>query len=258
MSASASNNSSGASDGEIWDRCFALGLEGQTLNQRGDVPGAIAKYNEMLALSQGVQHEKQRQNIKSAAVGGLGNAYDSLGQYDKAIEHYNQALAISREIGDRQGEGSILGNLGSAYDSLGDYAKAVELHTQALAIARDEVMRHVDLMKRCRFSVVGVQPDHLPMLRAFDHLHRRDEDRSVVTMYVDAGWGAVKVAVARGTELVAVLLQAIDVGAVQHVLVRIRIVGMYALDEFKLTNHDNRPLYGDDCVHSTAIARIAG
>ncbi|MAD78822.1 MAG: hypothetical protein CMJ51_05570 [Planctomycetaceae bacterium] len=72
----------------------------------------------------------------------------------------------------------------------------------ALAIARDEVMRHVDLMKRCRFSVVGVQPDHLPMLRAFDHLHRRDEDRSVVTMYVDAGWGAVKVAVARGTELV--------------------------------------------------------
>ena len=67
-----------------------------------------------------------------------------------------------------------------------------------------------------------------------------------------------EIGVARGTELVAVLLQAIDVGAVQHVLVRIRIVGMYALDEFKLTNHDNRPLYGDDCVHSTAIARIAG
>ena len=30
-------------------------------------------------------------------MGNLGNAYDSLGQYDKAIEHYNQALAISRE-----------------------------------------------------------------------------------------------------------------------------------------------------------------
>ena len=72
----------------------------------------------------------------------------------------------------------------------------------ALAIAREDVMRHVELMKRCRFDVVGVQPDHLPMLRAFDHLHRREEDRSVVTMYVDAGWGTVKVAVARGTELV--------------------------------------------------------
>ena len=72
----------------------------------------------------------------------------------------------------------------------------------ALAIARDEVMRHLDLMKRCRFDVVGVQPDHLPLIRAFDHLHRRNEDQHVVTMYVDAGWGAVKVAVARGTQLV--------------------------------------------------------
>lgn len=71
-----------------------------------------------------------------------------------------------------------------------------------LAIAREDVMRHVDLMKRCRFDLVGVQPDQLPMLRAFDHLHRRAEDRTVVTMYVDAGWGAVKVAVARGTDLV--------------------------------------------------------
>lgn len=71
-----------------------------------------------------------------------------------------------------------------------------------LAIAREDVMRHVELMKRCRFDLVGVQPDQLPMLRAFDHLHRRSEDRTVVTMYVDAGWGAVKVAVARGSDLV--------------------------------------------------------
>jgi tetratricopeptide (TPR) repeat protein len=40
----------------------------------------------------------------------------SLGQYEKAIEHYNQALAISREIGDRQGEGNRLGNLGMISD----------------------------------------------------------------------------------------------------------------------------------------------
>ncbi|MHC4792874.1 MAG: hypothetical protein GWP75_06930 [Planctomycetia bacterium] len=71
-----------------------------------------------------------------------------------------------------------------------------------LAIARDDVMRHVDLFKRCRHDLVGVQPDQVPMLHAFDHLHRRDEDRSISTMYVDAGWGAVKVAVARGGQLV--------------------------------------------------------
>ncbi|MDA1026923.1 MAG: hypothetical protein O3A19_10920 [Planctomycetota bacterium] len=71
-----------------------------------------------------------------------------------------------------------------------------------LAIARDDVMRHVDLFKRCRIDLVGVHPDQIPMLHSFNHLHRRSEDRSISTMYVDAGWGAVKVAVARGTDLV--------------------------------------------------------
>ena len=79
-----------------------------------------------------------------------------------------------------------------------------------LAIARDDVMRHVDLFKRCRFDLVGVQPDQIPMLHSFHHLHRRSEDRSVSTMYVDAGWGAVKVAVARGTDLVFARIIQID------------------------------------------------
>src|SRR6266852_235329 len=63
--------------------------------------------------------------------------------------------------------------------------------------------------------------------------------------------GVGEIGGARGAQLGAVLLQPVDIGAVQHLLVRIGIVGLHALDEFKLTNHDNRPLYGDDCAHST-------
>ncbi len=44
--------------------------------------------------------------------------YRVLGQVDQAIEYYEQALVISREIGDRQGEGADLGNLGRAYRAL--------------------------------------------------------------------------------------------------------------------------------------------
>ena len=95
MSALSASNSSGASDGEITQTCIALLQEGQALELHGNVPGAIAKYNEILALSQGVQHEVQRQNIKSAAVGSLGSAYYSIGQYDKAIEHYNQVVLVN-------------------------------------------------------------------------------------------------------------------------------------------------------------------
>ena len=71
------------------------------------------------------------------ALGNLGNAYYSLGQYQTAINFHEQSLAIAREIGDRQGEGATLGNLGIAYDSLGQYQTAINFHEQYLAIARE-------------------------------------------------------------------------------------------------------------------------
>jgi CHAT domain-containing protein/uncharacterized protein HemY len=74
---------------------------------------------------------------EGAALGNLGNAYNSLGDYQKAIEFYQQRLAIAREIQDRNGEGAALGNLGTAYRSLGDYPKAIDYHQQSLAIARE-------------------------------------------------------------------------------------------------------------------------
>ena len=67
----------------------------------------------------------------------MGNAYYSLGQYQQAIEYYQQWLAIAREIGDRGGEANSLGNLGNAYYSLGQYQQAIEYHQQSLAIARE-------------------------------------------------------------------------------------------------------------------------
>ncbi|MBF2083070.1 CHAT domain-containing protein [Thermoleptolyngbya sp. C42_A2020_037] len=71
------------------------------------------------------------------ALGNLGIAYLSLGDYRRAIEFYEQALEIAREIGDRGGEGRSLGNLGNAYLSLGDYRRAIEFYEQDLAIARE-------------------------------------------------------------------------------------------------------------------------
>ncbi|WP_341531788.1 CHAT domain-containing protein (plasmid) [Nostoc sp. UHCC 0302] len=71
------------------------------------------------------------------ALGNLGLAYYALGDYTKAIEYQQQSLAIAREIKNRQGEGNALGNLGLAYYALGDYPKAIEYQQQTLAIARE-------------------------------------------------------------------------------------------------------------------------
>ena len=71
------------------------------------------------------------------ALGSLGGAYNNLGQYNRAIDFHQQALIISREIGDLRGEGNALGNLGNAYHSLGQYDRAIDFHQQQLTIKRE-------------------------------------------------------------------------------------------------------------------------
>ena len=64
--------------------------------------------------------------ISRRACGNIGNAYNSQGEYAKAIKHHTQDLAIAKEVGDRAGEGRAYANLGNAYDSQGDFNKAIE------------------------------------------------------------------------------------------------------------------------------------
>ncbi|MBH8565939.1 tetratricopeptide repeat protein [Nostoc sp. CENA67] len=71
------------------------------------------------------------------SLGNLGLAYYALGDYIKAIGYEQQSLTIAREIKDHLGEGQSLGNLGIAYYALGDYIKAIGYEQQSLAIARE-------------------------------------------------------------------------------------------------------------------------
>jgi tetratricopeptide (TPR) repeat protein len=73
-------------------------------------------------------------NGEGAFLIGLGNAYNSLGEYQRAIEFHQQSLEISREIGDIRGEADSWFNLGLALenfnresDALGAYRNAREL-----------------------------------------------------------------------------------------------------------------------------------
>jgi tetratricopeptide (TPR) repeat protein len=70
-------------------------------------------------------------------LGSLGLAYKNLGEMEKAVDYYQQALVIARHLGDRRNEGTHLGNLGNACLLLGQMEKAVEHFEQALAIARE-------------------------------------------------------------------------------------------------------------------------
>jgi tetratricopeptide (TPR) repeat protein len=119
---------------------IALKAEADRLLDQGYQQYAISQFREALqSWEQALTIYRQIGNSQGEAnsLGNLGLAYRSLGQYDKAIEFLEQSLVISREIGSRQGEANSLGNLGNAYDSLGQFHKAIEFHEQSRKVSEE-------------------------------------------------------------------------------------------------------------------------
>ena len=84
-----------------------------------------------------IYREIKDRQSEGRTLGNLGLAYYSLDKYDKAIDSEQKFLAIARETKDRESEGKALGNLGLAYQDLGKYDKAIDYQLQKLAIARE-------------------------------------------------------------------------------------------------------------------------
>ncbi|BAG02494.1 tetratricopeptide protein [Microcystis aeruginosa NIES-843] len=105
------------------------------LTRRGYYQTLADYYLELVTVYQ--QQEEQTNWKYTVSLTSLGNVYNSLGEYQKAIEFHQQSLAIFREIGDRGGEAASYNNLGNVYNSLGEYQKAIEFHQQSLAIKRE-------------------------------------------------------------------------------------------------------------------------
>ncbi|MBW4497169.1 MAG: CHAT domain-containing protein [Oscillatoria princeps RMCB-10] len=66
----------------------------------------------------------------------MGTINNFLGEKQKALEFYNQALPLIRAVGDREGEATTLNNIGGVYNSLGEKQQALEFLNQALPLLR--------------------------------------------------------------------------------------------------------------------------
>ena len=63
--------------------------------------------------------------------------YGAQALYDQALQSFQQALIIAREVGDRAGEANTLSNIASAYAAQGLTDRARATYYEALIIARD-------------------------------------------------------------------------------------------------------------------------
>ncbi|HEX6718234.1 MAG TPA: tetratricopeptide repeat protein [Pyrinomonadaceae bacterium] len=73
---------------------------------------------------------------KGNALGGLGNAYASIGEDAMAIQCYEQCLHLLSELSDQRGSARTLTHLGNIYAGRGESRVAIEFYEQALEIAR--------------------------------------------------------------------------------------------------------------------------
>ncbi|HII02044.1 TPA: tetratricopeptide repeat protein [Methanosarcinaceae archaeon] len=108
----------------------------QLLDIWGNYTTLVELYNRLLPVDPFNEEILLKKEFQSFVFGNLGLEYSNLGNVRKAIEYYEQALKISKEIGDRRGEGADLGNLGNAYSHLGEPRKAIEFLKQSLAIGK--------------------------------------------------------------------------------------------------------------------------
>ncbi|MGA2338920.1 MAG: tetratricopeptide repeat protein [Terracidiphilus sp.] len=76
-------------------------------------------------------------NGEALLLNDTGPAYAALGQKQKALDVYNQAIALWRKLGNRQGEALTINNIGRLYNDLGEHQTALDYYNQALPIWRE-------------------------------------------------------------------------------------------------------------------------
>jgi CHAT domain-containing protein/Tfp pilus assembly protein PilF len=113
----------------IGQQSAVLYNQGRLARKRGDAQQAIELLQRSIDLAQTVGDNER----KAAALNSLGSAFMDLSDRQQALRSYNEALEICRKINSKE-TGSVLNNLGDAYASLGEWEKALELGEQSFLL----------------------------------------------------------------------------------------------------------------------------
>lgn len=115
------------------------------LNEIGITQANLVRFEEALdSQNRNLERRLERgdQYGQQLALHNLAEIHYELGQYERAIEHYDKALALGRL--DKRAEGVTLGALAKAWNALGDHKRALDYSRQQLQAAREIDAQHVE------------------------------------------------------------------------------------------------------------------
>ena len=106
----------------------------------GNAFQSLGDSNKAITLNElglSIANETGDRKSQRTAYINLGSAYHSIGDFKNAIEYSKLGLSIAKETGGRKSQGGAYINLGIAYQSLGDSNKAIKLNELGLSIAKE-------------------------------------------------------------------------------------------------------------------------
>lgn len=111
-----------------------LNLDGAKLEATGDYDGAIALFNQALALAE--KNFGPDDPLTGLSLDDLGQAHTNKGEYAEAVKLLQRAVKLFEGGGGpgRSGLAQATHDLAMAYDYLADYSRAQPLYEQALAL----------------------------------------------------------------------------------------------------------------------------
>ena len=83
-----------------------------------------------------VSRKLGKDDYVSISLYGIGRVYESWGQYERAIKYFEESLTIARKSGQKDKIANVLNGLGMVYNSWGQYDKAIKYFEEALTVAR--------------------------------------------------------------------------------------------------------------------------
>jgi tetratricopeptide (TPR) repeat protein len=95
---------------------------------------AFQKAFQYWKLSLGISREIGDKSGEGRSLNNIAQVFDALGDYEAELTHLQQSLIIRKQIGDKSGESTTLNNLALLFHNLGDYEVALSYFQQSLSI----------------------------------------------------------------------------------------------------------------------------
>ena len=122
-----------------------------TLNQKSDIHTSQGDYQQAVEIyneALDIARSTKNKNLEARTLSKMASLYELLGDYDLSIKNYNQALQIYRQIPDKPSELMLLPLIGNLYMTKEDYPEAIEYYNQVLSLSREQ--------NNYRFEIIGL------------------------------------------------------------------------------------------------------